>query len=107
MSNPKLGLICTSHNYTSVGENNNLIETGNWRISKSKIQDLMESDMFLTESSSKPAYNGGKIVGYRKTSSGKYVLYFEQDPSYSGYDDHVDSWSKSTTLGARNPVRYF
>ena len=90
-NNPKLGLICTSHDYSVVGENKNLIETGNWRISQSKIQDLMESDVFLTESSSKPAYSGGKIVGYRKNPSGKYTLYFEQDSSYNGYEDHIDS----------------
>jgi len=107
MSNPKLGLICSSHDYNTVGENNSLIETGDWRISRLKIETLMESDVFLTESSSKPAYVGGRIVGYRRKPSGKYVIYFESSSQYSGYDDHVETWSQSSTLGARNPVRYF
>ena len=107
MSNPKIGLICTSHDYSTIGENDDLIETGDWRISKNRIEDLMESDLFLTESSDSPAYAGGKIVGYRKKSSGKYVLYFESDPAYSGYSSHIESWSETSSIGARNPIRYF
>ncbi len=108
MSNPKLGLICTSHNYKAINaDNQNLIETGDWRISKSKMESLIESDLFLTQGSGKPAYTGGKIVGYRRKPSGKYVIYFESKSDYCGYSDHVDSWSESSSSGARNPVRYF
>ena len=107
MSNPKIGLICTSHNYTHVGENKDLIETGAWRISKSKIESLMENDLFLTESSRLPAYAGGRIVGYRKDKSGRYILYFQTNSSYVGYDNHIDAWSHTSSKGARNPIRYF
>ena len=108
MSNPRIGLICTSHDYeTLVNTSENIVMTGDWKISKERVNQLVDKYVFLTESASSPAYSGGKIVGYRKKPSGKYVLYFEEDPSLSGYSDHVQSWSDSASRGARNPVRYF
>ena len=107
MSNPMIGLICTSHDYETMNINENVVETGDWKISSKRVNDLVDNYLFLTESSSSPAYSGGKIVGFRKKPSGKYVLYFEEDPSMAGYADHIKSWSADAKRGARNPVRYF
>jgi len=98
MKNPKIGLICKSHDYSEVCGS---IMTGDWVISPQKIQNLIGQDVILTESSKKPAYSGGEITGYNRLSNGKYVLFFREDSRYSGYESHIANWNSST-----NPVRY-
>ena len=98
MNDPKIGLICKSHNYTN---NNGNIATGDWVISKNKIGDLVGEDVILTEGSSQAAYTGGQITGYNRLPDGKYVIFFQEDSSYDGYNAHVGSWAKG-----ENPVRY-
>ena len=98
MRNPSIGLICKSHNYETI---NGSTMTGNWVISPKKIETLVGKDVILTESSSKPAYKGGKITGYNRLENGKYALFFKEDDAYSGYAGHLSEWSPAT-----NPVRY-
>jgi len=98
VNDPKIGLICKSHNYT---ENNGNIASGDWVISKDKIGDLVGEDVILTEGSGQAAYAGGEITGFNRLSSGKYMIFFNVDESYDGYDDHIGSWAKG-----ENPVRY-
>jgi hypothetical protein len=98
MNDPKIGLICKSHNYTTSNGN---VTSGDWVISSEKIGDLVGEDIILTEGSDKAAYTGGQITGYNRLPSGKYVIFFNEDSGYDGYNAHVGSWAKG-----ENPVRY-
>jgi len=102
MKNPKIGLICKSHNYAhQESYEGSGVVTGDWVISPKRISTLVGQDVILTESSTSPAYLGGEITGYNRLSNGKYVLFFSEDTSYRGFNGHIPAWTPST-----NPVRY-
>ena len=109
--NPYLGLMSPTEMHVKVlSKERGIFSTGNWPISKAKINDLIGKDLIVVKGSKKPAYIGGKIIDYKfirkdidKLGREKsfWSFTFEKNELYEGYDDHYDKWN------GRSIVRYF
>ena len=107
---PHLGLMSPTEQHIKIlSEEKGIFSTGNWPISKSKIDDLVGKDLIVVKGSKKPAYVGGKIIDYKfirkdidKLGREKmfWAFTFENNESYKGYEDHYDIWN------SRSIVRY-
>lgn len=99
----------TEQHIKILSEEKGIFSTGNWPISKSKIDGLIGKDLIVVKGSKKPAYVGGKIIDYKfirkeidKLGREKmfWAFTFENNESYKGYQDHYKIWN------SRSIVRY-
>ena len=84
----QLALMCKSHNY-KVDPYSNEYRVGKWVISEKRREELVGSNVVLTESQSSPAYIGGHIVGFVPTDDGKCEVIFKEDQALVGNKDAV------------------
>lgn len=105
---PHLGLMSPTEMHIKVlSEEKGIYSTGNWPISKNKIEDLVGKDLVVVKGSKKPAYAGGKIIDYKfirkeidKLGREKFFwsFTFENNDSYKGYEDHYEVWNSRTIV---------
>ena len=87
--NPKLALMCKSHDYMYMPSTNTFI-TGDWVISSERQESLLGAKVILAESQEAGAYIGGRIVGFVPVNEPTYQtqckVVFIADPSLVGND---------------------
>ena len=67
INEPKIALMCKSHNYQYMPTTNTFV-TGDWVISSKRQQELFGTNVILTEGQKNLAYLGGRIVGFIPTN---------------------------------------
>ena len=105
---PYLGLMSPTEMHIKVlSEEKGIFSTGNWPISKKKIDDLVGKDLIVVKGSKKPAYAGGEIIDYKfirkeidKLGREKFFwsFTFVNNESYKGYISHYSIWNSRTIV---------
>jgi len=82
-----VALVCHQHDYTY--DEPGHVRSGNWKIGESKREELIGTNVVLTETQTSPAYLGGKIVGVNPTWGGRVELVFKEDKALVGNTEAV------------------
>jgi hypothetical protein len=81
---------------------NDVWESGWWKISDSKAQELKGGNIYFHKKKNEPSFFGGKILGYRieqdGTFKGRVVFKFLSGPEYKGVKTEMAGWANEKKM---------